>query len=125
MSEPTSNVPRPLAPAELAALLRVDQRQRWQAGQRVPAEDYLRRHPELCSDPEAVLDLIYHEFLLRERAGERPAAEVYLRRFPQYAATLTEQIALHRAVTADPSTQGAATICPAVPGEGPRPDVPG
>ena len=50
--------------AELARVLRVDQRQRWQAGQHVPAEDYLRRHPALSADTEAVLDLIFHEFLL-------------------------------------------------------------
>jgi hypothetical protein len=88
----------PLPPAELAAVLRVDQRERWQAAQHVPAEEYLRRHPELSADPEAVLDLIFHEFLLRERAGERPSAEEYLDRFPQYAPTLAEQIQLHHAV---------------------------
>jgi tRNA A-37 threonylcarbamoyl transferase component Bud32 len=87
-----------LPPTNLARVLRVDQRYRWQGSERVPAEDYLKRHPALNVDPEAVLDLIFHEFLLRERAGERPGTEEYLGRFPQYATTLGEQIELHRAV---------------------------
>jgi hypothetical protein len=96
-----------LSPAALAAVLRVDQRQRWQAGQRVPAEEYLRRHPALNADPEAVLDLIFHEYLLRDRAAERPSAEEYLGRFPQHASTLAKQIDLHRAVAAG---DGAPTL---------------
>jgi WD40 repeat protein len=90
----------PLPPAELARVLCVDQRQRWQEGQRVPAEDYLKRHPALNADPEAVLALIFHEFLLRERAGEKPSAEEYMGRFPQCSSMLSEQIELHRAVAA-------------------------
>src|SRR6516165_5706752 len=59
----------PLPPAQLAAVLRVDQRLRWQAGERVTAEDYLRRHPAVAADPDGALDLVYGEFLLRERLG--------------------------------------------------------
>jgi serine/threonine protein kinase len=93
----------PLPPAELAAVLRVDQRQRWQMGERVSAEDYLRRHPAVAADPEAAVDLVYGEFLLREGLGERPTAEEYRRRFPGHADTLQAQIDLHRAMAADPS----------------------
>jgi serine/threonine protein kinase len=116
----------PLAPAARAAVLRVDQRQRWQTGQRVPAEDYLRRHPQLSADPEAVLDLIFNEFRLREQAGEQLDAEEYQRRFPKQAATLAQQIALHRAVTADaPTCDATACLVPGAGIEGPHPDVPG
>jgi hypothetical protein len=66
----------PLPPGALAAVLRVDQRQRWETGQRVPSEDYLRRYPQLHADPEAVLDLIFHEFLLRQERGEQDADAV-------------------------------------------------
>src|SRR5262245_34512214 len=52
-----------LALAQVAAVLRVDQRQRWQAGARVATEDYLRRHPEIEADAEAAVDLIFNEFL--------------------------------------------------------------
>ena len=41
-----------------------------------------RQQPELRADPEAVLDLIYNEIVLREEAGESPRLEEYLRRFP-------------------------------------------
>jgi serine/threonine-protein kinase len=120
----------PLSPAALAAVLRVDQRQRWQAGERVPAEHYLQRHPALAADPEAALDLIFNELLLRERLGERPDPGEYLARFPEHAATLRQQIDLHRAVAGGSS---APTLPPHGPGQKPAagaeggalPSVPG
>jgi hypothetical protein len=124
----------PLLPAEVAAVLRVDQRQRWQAGERVPAEDYLRRHPAVAASAEAVVDLVYGEFLLRERLGERPDPDEYRRRFPAYADTLQAQVELHRAVAADPGNgpgpprpQEAETLpaAPSAPGASAWPCVPG
>jgi serine/threonine-protein kinase len=88
----------PLPAGQLAAVLRVDQRQRWQAGQRVPAENYLQRYPQIQADAEAVLDLIFNEFLLREKRGESPVADEYLGRFPFHAAALRQQIELHQAL---------------------------
>src|SRR5262245_7163413 len=61
-----------LSPDDVAAVLRVDQRERWQAGERILAETYLQRHPAVRASPEAAVDLIFNEFLLRERLGERP-----------------------------------------------------
>ena len=65
-----------LEPAELAAVLRADQRNRWRAGDPVPAEWYLERFPAVSDDPELALDLIHNEFLLREaaRGGARARA---------------------------------------------------
>jgi serine/threonine-protein kinase len=88
----------PLPPPELAAVLRLDQRQRWQSGERVGAEDYLRQYPAVQINPETAIDLIFNEFLLRERLGDRPDPGEYLRRFPEYAAVLRPQIELHRAM---------------------------
>jgi hypothetical protein len=93
---------RPLAgaapgPAGLLALLRRDQRERWLRGERVPAEWYLEQHPGLAADPEAVLDLAYVEFVLREEVGEAPSEEEYLARFPQHAEALRRQLELHGA----------------------------
>jgi serine/threonine-protein kinase len=88
----------PLPPAEVAEVLRVDQRERWQAGERIPAEDYLCRHPAVAANPESAVDLIYGELLLRERLGEQPDPKEYLRRFPEHAAVLRPQIELHRAM---------------------------
>jgi serine/threonine-protein kinase len=105
----------PLSPDEVAAVLRVDQRQRWQAGERVLAESYLERHPEVRADPEPAIDLVFNEFLLRVGRGERPDKEDYLRRFPEYADILREQIALHQAIEGGPS----ALAGPTAPGPGP------
>jgi WD40 repeat protein len=88
----------PLRAGELAAVLRADQRARWQAGERVPAECYLRRYAGLETEPDSALDLIYGEFLLREKRGEAPALEEYLWRFPEHAAALRPQVELHRAL---------------------------
>jgi serine/threonine-protein kinase len=104
----------PLGIADRAAVLRVDQRQRWQASQGVEAEEYLQRHPEVCADAEAAVDLIFHEYLLRERLGERPGKQEYLERFPEYAGVLADQIELHRAVAGSVS---APTLPPEVEGQ--------
>jgi predicted Ser/Thr protein kinase len=90
----------PLPLDQLAAVLRVDQRQRWQTGERVLAESYFQRYPNLRADVEAAVDLIYGEFLLRERHGEQPAADEYRQRFPAFTDLLREQIALHQALAA-------------------------
>jgi serine/threonine protein kinase/WD40 repeat protein len=95
----------PLAPAEVAAVLRVDQRCRWQTGKRVPAETYLRSFPEVAAHAESALDLIYGEFLLRERSGETPRRDDFLARFPAHAGVLALQIELHQAVAAGPPSQ--------------------
>ena len=49
-----------------------DQKSSWNTGQRVLVEEYLRREPALCGDPDAILDLIYHEYLIRQKLGENP-----------------------------------------------------
>jgi serine/threonine-protein kinase len=68
----------------LVTELALDQRQRWASGQKLLAENYLQACPELSSDIERVVELIYREYLLREGLGDRPALEEYTRRFPQY-----------------------------------------
>jgi serine/threonine protein kinase len=88
------------APTAIDELL-AQQRQRWQRGETIPVETYLRERPELVEDASAVLDLIYHELLLRERRGEKPTLEEYERRFPAHAEKLRLQIALDSALLAD------------------------
>jgi tRNA A-37 threonylcarbamoyl transferase component Bud32 len=108
----------PLPPLDLAAVLRVDQRQRWLVGERPTAESYLRDHPGAGADGEAALDLIYGEFLLREELGEAPVLAEYLRRFPEHAAPLRIQVGFHEALgKADPSESGRPPTVP--PGAAP------
>jgi tRNA A-37 threonylcarbamoyl transferase component Bud32 len=98
-----------LSPAQTAAVLRVDQRQRWQTGERIPAESYLERYPRVRDDPDHALDLIFNEFLLRERLGERPGPDEFLGRFPGFAEVFQAQLRLHQAL--QPS--GSANAAPA------------
>jgi hypothetical protein len=83
---------------DLAAQARAEQRDCWHRGDRVPAEFYLDRYPALRDDPEAALDLIYGEVLLREQRGETPDRQEYLGRFPAYADRLERQFALQRSL---------------------------
>jgi serine/threonine-protein kinase len=125
----------PLAPDQVAILLRVDQRGRWRTGTRVPAESYLARYLAIAAQADQAVDLIFNEFLVRERLGERPGLDEYLRRFPRYADLLREQIELHGALATDLSGDGAAShgplaedkTLPAAPpsGQSPWPAVPG
>ena len=85
---------------ELAALVSLDQRERWRRGQRPAAEEYLRRFPQLLSDEELALDVIYSEFLLREELGQEPKPLEYQMRFPEFAETLQDQIEFHQAMAA-------------------------
>jgi serine/threonine protein kinase/WD40 repeat protein len=87
-----------LAPGQLAAALRVDQAHRWQSGECVRAEAYLQKYPQVQADPDSALDLIYGEFILRERSGERPDVAEYQGRFPEHAGVLKMQIELHQAI---------------------------
>ena len=107
-----------LAPAQLAAVVGVDQRERWAAGDRPSAECYLARSPVVAEDPDLALDLVYGEFLLREEAGESPTIGEYLARFPELADGLELQVEFHRAL----QPAEASPIPPGAPRPGgPRP----
>jgi WD40 repeat protein/serine/threonine protein kinase len=118
-----------LSPQQVVAVLRIDQRQRWQSGQPLRVEDYLQALPTLKAEHEAVLDLIYNEFVLREEAGQTPTLEEYQQRFPELSGALKDQFDVHCALaqerTIDQSTalddHGFApasppTSGPAIPG---------
>src|SRR5207237_10631555 len=81
--------------------LRSDLEGRLLAGERVPVEDFIPRLSN--ADLESVIDLIFCEFLIREKLGERPEPDEYTNRFPQQAAVLRDQIALHLALVANPT----------------------
>jgi serine/threonine protein kinase len=109
----------PLSPDQALALLRYDQHQRWQAGERLPAEEYLGRYRLLGEDADAGLLLVYSEFALRRQMGEDPDLEEYLARFPPFADGLRQHHALHAALDAEPPTVPADEVgppLPAVPG---------
>jgi serine/threonine protein kinase/tetratricopeptide (TPR) repeat protein len=58
-------------------------------------EDYLTRYPHLRDDRESVLDLIYHEIVLRQKRNEAPELEEYRDRFPQLEAQIAVLFQVH------------------------------
>ncbi|HZL88557.1 MAG TPA: protein kinase [Pirellulaceae bacterium] len=71
--------------------LRLEQKQSWQRGERVPIESYVQRFPALASDADALAGLVEAELSLREAGGESPQLEEYLERFPQCSDQLIRQ----------------------------------
>ena len=78
--------------------LEEEQRLRWERGEPVLVEDYIRAIPRLLEEPDDLLDLIYHEILLREELGEEPGLDEYLRRFPQFDGAIRDQFRVHEAI---------------------------
>ncbi len=83
-------------PGQMVEVLRVDQREHWMLGQRVPAEAYLEEHPTLRENVETVCDLVYGEMLLCKELGEEPSLEDFTRRFPQLAEELKTRVELYQ-----------------------------
>src|SRR5262249_43041208 len=55
-----------LPPLDIAAIVAIDQYERWRIGERIPAEDYLSLLGTGPSLDEAGCDIVYGEYLLRE-----------------------------------------------------------
>ena len=90
-----------LGQSELLERVCDDQVRRWHAGQRVPAEAYLARHPRLEGESESAFELVYGEFLLREQRGDPASPEEFYWRFPHFAARLARQLELHGVLNAE------------------------
>jgi WD40 repeat protein/serine/threonine protein kinase len=103
MAERIGNTPPCPAPPDaptasggrLASVLVRDQQRRWELGEPIPVESYLRRHPELCADGEGLLDLICGEWAARERCGASIQVEEYVQRFPELEKSLRMQWEVH------------------------------
>ena len=67
-------------PGARLALLRADMALRWEIGEKVGAQWYLDRYPELGED--TIVALVYEEFCLREEDDEHPDAAEYLSALP-------------------------------------------
>jgi tetratricopeptide (TPR) repeat protein/predicted Ser/Thr protein kinase len=79
---------------------------RLRSGEACQAEEYLANEPAIGSDTDAVLELLYTEFVVREQLGEHPRPEEWLVRFPQWRAELAQLFQIHALVDGD-DTQGA------------------
>jgi len=115
----------PCSPAEVAAVLTHDQWRCWQAGNCVAAEEYLRRCPALAGDPDAALEVIFGEFLVRQALGERPQPAEYLNRFPQFVAPLGELFGVGLANTRHLPNSSSQLDSMLLAAAGAPPEVPG
>ncbi len=70
----------------------------WAHGERLPAEHYLDRHPELFEVPEVAARLIYEEVCLREERGEEVSVTEMEHRFPRWKSELSVLLDCHRLV---------------------------
>jgi serine/threonine protein kinase/tetratricopeptide (TPR) repeat protein len=61
-------------------------------------EAYLAQHPDLQADDELLLELIYHEMVLREERLDPPRLKEYVGRFPRLAGELEIQFEVHEAI---------------------------
>jgi serine/threonine protein kinase/tetratricopeptide (TPR) repeat protein len=123
----------PRVPREQEALLD-DQSLRWRQGERLPVEAYLERRPDVRHDTEQVLDLVYHEILLRLRQGETPQLVEYVQRFPELSDEVRALFEVHQVVALgaeQPSTNSYGPlpfVYPSGQDDGPLPEpvnVPG
>jgi serine/threonine protein kinase len=103
----TQRAEPPSAGDDFAAMLRGDQRLRWQQGTRVPVEAYFEHYPELRTRPTALRELVLGEIHLRREMGDSLDLSDFIRRFPDYAPWLREQFAHLRPPAADSDTSEA------------------
>jgi WD40 repeat protein len=113
-----------LPAAEVVDLISRDQERRWRQGVRVLLETYLAAHPA-TGDPDARLDLIYAEVLLRESFAERPEPAEYVFRFPDLADQIQTQFQLHRALLDDSAVPKPSPAAEPAPAKKFAHDVPG
>ncbi len=80
----------------LVALVKVDLAGRYSKGRKPKVAEYLERFPELRSNDDRVLSLIYEEFCLREEAGDCPDAEDFCDEYEPWRDSLVSQLRYHR-----------------------------
>ncbi len=73
----------------------------WQAGKRTPAEEWLRRYPQVASQTTAAVQVVYEEICLREEQGEDVASSEVYGRFPQWKDALRRLLDCHYLIQVD------------------------
>ncbi len=99
--------------AALLAILLVEIGLRWDGAERATVEHYRDQYPELPA--EAVVELAYEEFLLREQGGDAPVPREYEDRLPEYSDRLRRVFDIHELVGSSGSTSFRERFAPEVP----------
>src|SRR5262249_56450420 len=83
----------------LVELVKADLRRRFDAGQRPTAAEYLERFPELASDDNPALSLVYEEFCLCEECDGAADVDSFCDRYPEWKSSLASQLHCHRMIS--------------------------
>jgi len=75
-------------------------------GDSLATESVLEVYPELAKDRDAVLELIYTEFVLRQEAGENVPIDEWLNRFPELTKDLRDLFQVHGVLSDDDHFSG-------------------
>lgn len=86
MTPPTAVAHPPEADASVMDALVADMVARWQTGEQPLAETFLNQKPELWDRPEAALELIAEELVLRSEFGAPTTHAELAKRFPKWKA---------------------------------------
>ncbi len=89
-------------PGARLAVLRAEMTLRWEDGDRIGADWYQRRYPNL--DDETLVALVYEEFCLREDEQEAPDPAEFLARYPSVEDRLRRVLDIHDLVGSAPTT---------------------
>ena len=84
-----------------------EQKSSWEHGQRISVEEILERAPRLRENPDAVLDLIYQEVVLRRALGEDPQLGGFQDRFPALSHSLAILFCVDGAISVEPLSVSA------------------
>jgi serine/threonine protein kinase/Tfp pilus assembly protein PilF len=96
------------APGVRLAILRADLSLRWDSGDRVGAQSYLERFPDLGED--TLVALIYEEFCLREEEGDGVDIVEFLERYEALTEPLRRVLDIHRLIGS--ATASNSTLFP-------------
>src|SRR5262245_13493342 len=91
---------RRLSRSNWLEVVRRDQCERWRSGEKVQAESYFVRLPELRADRDDAVVLVCGEVQLRREAGESFTLGEYQSRFTDIAAELAAQFEIDRLINA-------------------------
>jgi len=94
--------------ADICAILCLDLRENWRRKERIAAEAYLAKCPQVAGDTELALDVIFTEYLVREAFGESSMIAEFQLRFPAYREALAAQVGMHDAIGRTISPIGTA-----------------
>jgi WD40 repeat protein len=79
-------------------------------GAAAASEEVLQAYPALTKQTDAVLELLYTEYVLREERGECPPPEEWLARFPQWRQDLALLFQVHSLAAAPSSSHRHSTL---------------